>query len=457
MHRKKPKFKADGTRDMDANPSFCMAPFTHTYLSPQSERRLCCASREQPQYVRQYIDSGEGQSQEDYAPLSLEEHWNSDFLKRVRSQMLRGEAVPECDICTNQILNLSTYRAWFTDYLFREQIDKAFELTDDTGFTQMKTVSFDYRINNACNFKCRMCGHQLSSSWEIELRKHSAWSPIYDAWMTPEMGGKIKDFQKNVAEKEFIKAAHDGQVEEIYWVGGEPLVWDIHWRLMKDLCDMGYASKVYCRYNTNLSKIEHKGVSLFKDILPQVKDYIMCCSIDGVGQIGEWIRTGLNWETWVKYFDEGLKVPDKRDRMKMDLTLTLPGLFSLKEYVEFAVSRDVEILSKLVFGFSPDKVISPMALPREVLDPFLKRLTAEIKLIAGPKQKSVVDLLEQMLTRQTFAEEFGAEKTAEELKKGKAFLQQVAGWRGDGQPGKAMRLEDILATHPPILNWWNSL
>jgi hypothetical protein len=41
----------------EGNQTFCMAPWSHTYLSPQSERRLCCASREKATWATQYIDS----------------------------------------------------------------------------------------------------------------------------------------------------------------------------------------------------------------------------------------------------------------------------------------------------------------------------------------------------------------------------------------------------------------
>ena len=43
---------------------FCVAPWTHTYVSPQGERRLCCASREEPQFQKQYIDTGSNNKQE---------------------------------------------------------------------------------------------------------------------------------------------------------------------------------------------------------------------------------------------------------------------------------------------------------------------------------------------------------------------------------------------------------
>ena len=40
----------------DGNKTFCMAPWTHTYLSPQTERRMCCASREEHTFQKQYTD-----------------------------------------------------------------------------------------------------------------------------------------------------------------------------------------------------------------------------------------------------------------------------------------------------------------------------------------------------------------------------------------------------------------
>lgn len=454
MKRKPVVFKPDGKKDMDSNWTFCMAPFTHTYISPQSERRICCASREQAQFIRQYIDKDTGAQKNVYEPTTLEEHWNSEFMKRVRKQMLSGELVPECEVCNDKVLNLSTYRAWFTDFLFREKIEMAFAMTDDSGFTKMKPVSFDYRIFNTCNFKCRMCGHQLSSSWEQELRKEKAWSPVYDAWMEPELNQKISEFQKNTVGEELRVAAQKGEIEEIYWVGGEPLVWDLHWEIMKTLVDLGHANKVYCRYNTNLSKIEHRGVHLFRDLLPSVKDYIMCCSIDGTGAIGEWIRTGLNWKKWVQNFDQGLLVPGKRDQMKVDLTLTLPGLFSLKDLVQFSVERDVEILTKLVFAFTPDKVISPLALPKAVLHPFLDDLIAEISPIVGPKQRSVIQMLQDLKTRKVFEESF-PEQWEKGFQEGRAWLQKLAKWRGDGAPGKAITLESIYASRAEVLSWWN--
>ena len=56
----------------EGNKTFCMAPWTHTYLSPQTERRICCASRETARSFKQYIDKAGELSK--YDPLTLEQH-----------------------------------------------------------------------------------------------------------------------------------------------------------------------------------------------------------------------------------------------------------------------------------------------------------------------------------------------------------------------------------------------
>ena len=52
-----PIWKSDGScAEESENKVFCMAPWSHTYISPQGERRLCCASREEHSFQKQYID-----------------------------------------------------------------------------------------------------------------------------------------------------------------------------------------------------------------------------------------------------------------------------------------------------------------------------------------------------------------------------------------------------------------
>ena len=110
---------------------------------------------------------------------------------------------------------------------------------------------------------------------------------------------KIKEFQEGQIEKEFAQAVNEHRIEEVYWVGGEPLMYEQHWKYMKQIVDNGDADKVYVRYNTNLSRIKYKGIDLYKDLLVHFRDWQICASIDGTGTIGEWIRDGLDYNQWL--------------------------------------------------------------------------------------------------------------------------------------------------------------
>jgi len=321
------------------NSTFCMAPWTHTYLSPQTERRMCCASREPAQSFKQYIDTGN--AAQEYKPLTLEQHWNSEHMRSVRRRMLAGEELSECEVCDHKLLNTDVYRSYWNK-LFANKINEAFESTDDTGATTMKTISFDYRFNNLCNFKCRMCGDMLSSSWEAESRKNNTWNTNNQPWMASPLREQIKHFQDTQVFKEFMDAVETKRIKEIYWCGGEPLMWDIHWDSMKRIIDLGFAREVYVRYNTNLSRTAFKNIELF-DLLPQFQDWQICASIDGTGETGEYIRDGLNYQEWLDNFKKGLAVAKTTREMRLDYTITMPGLLELKNMFDLSQELDVEI------------------------------------------------------------------------------------------------------------------
>jgi len=177
------------------NKTFCMAPWTHTYLSPQMERRLCCSSRETPENFEQYIDSVDQTGKTDTLHLTtLKEHWNSDYMKSVRLKLMAGEEIPQCAVCNHRLLNEQVYRQHF-NWLYKNKVDEAFNSTDETGATTMMTESFDYRFSNLCNFSCRMCGDMLSSTWETENKKHGKGDyENYRIWGRKDIKEKLEKF-----------------------------------------------------------------------------------------------------------------------------------------------------------------------------------------------------------------------------------------------------------------------
>jgi hypothetical protein len=418
----------------------CLAPWVHTYLSPQTERRICCASREPAQNFEQYIDTAAGTGQ--YIPITLDEHWNSDHMRSVRRRMMAGETLPECEVCNDKLLNTSVYRDYF-GHLFGGRLDQIWDTTDADGSTRMRPVSWDYRFSNLCNFKCRTCGDMLSSAWESEQKQNNMvnWSDPKNNWMRKDIRGSIAQFQTDQIEAEFSMAVEQHRVEEIYWVGGEPLMYEQHWRYMKRIIELGDGPKLYARYNTNLSRINYQGVDLFGDILSHVRDWQICASLDGTNAIGEYIRTGLDYEQFMRNFEHGLQYATNSRQMRLDFTLTLPGMFEVDAMERLSQTYGVQLLAKVIFSFSPDIILSPLALPRRLLDPWVDEL-------AGRSAGAMRDVLLQLKTRPTFAEQWPDSYQAG-LSKGKARVLRLEQIRT-----QKVTMTDILGSRPDVLEWW---
>lgn len=420
----------------DGNKTFCMAPWTHTYLSPQTERRMCCASREPAQSFKQYIDTGN--DAKEYKPLTLKEHWNSDHMRSVRLRMMAGEELSECEVCDHKLLNTDVYRSYWNQ-LFRDRVDEAYDSTDETGATTMQTISFDYRFNNLCNFKCRMCGDMLSSSWEAESRKNKTWSKESQPWMASPLREQIIKFQDTQVVQEFVEAVETKSIKEIYWCGGEPLMWDMHWKAMQRIIELGFAKEVYVRYNTNLSRTSFKGTKLF-DLLPQFQDWQICSSLDGTGEVGEYIRDGLNYEQWLHNFKEGLAVAKTSREMRLDYTITMPGLLELKNMFDLSRELNTEILTKVMFTFSDDEILSPLALPKKLLHTLIDEALAYMEPRATRKQRSLIDVIKNLKNRETFTP----------TRKGKQRQERIDKIRRQD-------IKKILNRDERILDWWTNI
>jgi hypothetical protein len=221
-------------------------------------------------------------------------------------------------------------------------------------------------------------------------------------------------------------------------------MYEQHWRYMQRIIALGNGPQVYARYNTNLSRVNYKGINLFSDILDHVRDYQICASLDGTGAVGEYIRTGLDYKQWLANYQQAVAHRRHSRQVRLDFTLTLPGLFEVENIVRLAKETDSEILAKLIFSFSPDIILSPLALPRQLLDSEVNRLTTAIP------NGALKDVLLQLKTRPTFEEQW-PDTYRQGLAQGKARVLQLEEIRGD------MTLGNILNKNPKISEWYENI
>ena len=433
----------------DGNLTFCMAPWTHTYLSPTSERRLCCASTEPAQSFEQYIDTAEGTNE--YNPMSLGQWWNSDHMKSVRQRMLKGEMLPECQVCNHNILHTMPYRRHFNQ-LFKNLIKEAYEKTNPDGSIDMPVVSFDYRFSNLCNFMCRMCGSNLSSSWESEERKYIQNFDKVRPWASKEVKKATAEFVANMAEPEFEQAIKNKQIREVYWVGGEPLMYHQHWKFMKMIVDTGQAGNVYARYNTNLSRIVFKDLNLFDDVLSKFSAWEVCASIDGTGPTGEYIRSGLNWEKWLDNWKHAHKFQNGRNkRLNLDFTITTAGIWEIEKMFELSLEYDVTIITKQTFAFSSEVFMSCRAIPKHILQRIFSDILERIEPRATKNQKGLVKQLKHMMQQGHFVDDYPNDYE-KGIKDGKEFILQMESRRKN-----PITMREIMWKDKELGEWYDSI
>jgi hypothetical protein len=127
--------------------------------------------------------------------------------------------------------------------------------------------------------------------------------------------------------------------------------------------------------------------------------------------------------------------------MRIDFTLTLPGMFETDAIQQLARQFGVELLAKVIFSFSPDIILSPLALPRHILDPWVDEL-------AGRSAGAMRDVLLQLKNRATFEEQW-PDTYREALVKGKARVLRLEQIRT-----QSVTMTDILGARPDVLKWW---
>ena len=271
-------------------------------------------------------------------------------------------------------------------------------------------------------------------------------------WAAKDVKKATAEFVANMAEPEFEEAINNRQIKEVYWVGGEPLMYHQHWKYMKMIVDSGQAGNVYARYNTNLSRLVFNKLNLFDDILSKFSAWEVCASIDGTGPTGEYIRTGLKWDKWLENWEHGMKFQNrKRNKiMNLDFTITTAGIWEIEKMFELSLKYDQKIITKQTFAFSPEVFMSVRAIPKHILQRILGEILDRVKPRATPRQKGMVDQLALLIDQPHFSDLY--DNWEEGLKDGKNFIQHMESRRSN-----PTTMHDIMHKDKELGEWYDSI
>ncbi len=251
--------------------SFCMLPWMHLHAFPDGRAYPCCFALD-PYPVG------------DLNKQSMAEVFNGPQMKQMRSNMLQGKKCKQCAKCYDQeksgffSLRLSSNKHFGHNI---DMVDPA-KLEGEADFV---IKYWDIRFSNLCNMACRSCGTWFSSNWYEDHKKVHGKDPGHPKIM--RVGRSSNDIWDQLL-KQF------DHVEQFYFAGGEPLIMEEHYRILKEL-DKRKMYHVRLIYNTNFSKLKFKDMDVL-ELWNKFDSVSIGASLDAEGPRAELMRKGTKWD-----------------------------------------------------------------------------------------------------------------------------------------------------------------
>lgn len=249
---------------LDKNKSFCVMPWIQTHVSTKGKVYPCCTFNDK-------LPLGDSKDN------SLAEIFNNDNSRKLRLDMLEGKKINGCELCIkNEHSSKPSYRK-VANNRFLSHVNKT-KNTKINGSYPYKHIAWDIRFDNLCNLKCRTCGYSASTSW---------FSDAVKLGLNPSKHLQ----QPSEIFDQFLQ--HVDHVEQIYFAGGEPLIIEKCWDILDKLIEYNKLD-VELVYNTNFTKLDFKGKSIFA-YLKKFKQVHIGASLDAMGRRAEYWRHGTIW------------------------------------------------------------------------------------------------------------------------------------------------------------------
>ena len=101
---------------------------------------------------------------------------------------------------------------------------------------------------------------------------------------------------------------------------------------------------------------------------------------------------------------------------------------------------DTEVLTKVMFTFSNDEILSPLALPKELLHTIIDEALEYMEPRATKKQRALIEVIKNLKTRETFV-------PTQKGKKRQEYLDKI----------RKQDIKKILSRDARVLDWWTSI
>ena len=336
--------------------TWCPYPWFNLNSNTDGNIKLCCS-------ITENYHITDGNRNFNFGKDPIEKIWNSQYMKDIRNDLSNSRKPKTCDTCWKlEENNLESSRmAAIRDKLHR----KGKPVVD-------LPTSLELRLGNKCNLKCMSCW-SLSSSSILAERKMAAERTDLAPWLRDSWEQEVKDvgavnydwFGSPAFKESFKKMAPT--LKRLYLTGGEPTLIDENCEFLQMLLD---AKNDGCAvsFTTNCTIWNEK----FYGLISKFKSAEVQISLDGFGQMNEYVRYPSNWSQVDRNLRKIFKLPPQVN-IKIFSVVSILNVMRITELVEYLL----ENLTNRSYIYAPIILQSPDFLSTRFLSAEYRTAAAE--------------------------------------------------------------------------------
>ena len=360
--------------------TFCVAPWFQIRNSNKMDKNVCCTISSK---ITENIPS---------QSMSSLEYLNSKPILDLKKDLSNGIKSEHCGKCwideengvTSHRQQLNSLLSFQKDSNGSNWMDVYFDKKND--FNSDIILSADIKVGNTCNYACVMCNPEDSSliyaNWMSDIDH-----PIVQSKLAtdPDYLQRVKSF--SFKNKQYIDYLNDiiennNNIRFLKFLGGEPFLDKFLMDKLREL-PASKKEKLSLIFVTNASKD-------FSDIIDSLGDfkYIQCSvSLEGIGEVQEWARSGSDWNQVERHVLKGLYNP------KIDLTVLYTfqtaTVLGFQDLAKWCKSNNIKLVANIVYD---PECLSVKTLPEDIKKNLLLEVSSN-KNIIDDAETSYQDLL----------------------------------------------------------------
>lgn len=347
--------------------NFCVLPWLNLNTTPTGDIKLCCSIQRES-----YVENSK-RLPYNLGRDSIENIWNSNYMTFAREQHRTGNGLSACEECYEmEDKNGHSPRiGQNAEWLNRQQNNP---ITQDAmgasthnlvGNLKKFPISLELRLGNKCNLKCISCWGMSSSLIHEERKQIIATASDTDNKITSDFmrrwTNEVNDVEKSDLKNWYETSTFYNNIElmapnlqRLYTTGGEPTLIKSNYKMLQILLD---AKNTQCsvEFTSNMKTWNHE----FYSRLEKFKTVEIQMSLDGMGEVGEYIRYPSNMTEVMANVERAVELASTRPGWKIKVYTVLQA-FNYKHLLDiWEFLRDISDKYKKIIDWWPITLYMP--------------------------------------------------------------------------------------------------